>query len=215
MMIRTLCLSGAFLVLAGCGGSSRSVLANSAGGATTESGGVGGSTTGSSGAGGATTGGAHALPIGRPELGTCPASQIDPDDANGGSLACSDDADCDNAGFGLNTHCLNGQCGDECLTDSDCPNGQACGCAAQFRGNAIHTNACVLTGCRVDADCGPSGVCSDSESPHGCGGLNGYYCHAATDTCSTDADCAGNSSICAYQATLGHWACQAKAVCTG
>src|SRR5207342_512579 len=76
---------------------------------------------------------------------------------------------------------------DQCMTDDDCAAGTACGCATQFRGNAIHTNTCVQAQCRVDSDCGPGGTCSPSESGY-CSSLTGYFCHKPTDTCVTDAD---------------------------
>ena len=66
-------------------------------------------------------------------------------------------------------------------------------------------------GCRVDSECGPGGLCS--ASPGSGYGVQGFYCHTA-DTCLTDCDCGGsacNPLVCAYQSSLGHWACQALA----
>jgi hypothetical protein len=101
------------------------------------------------------------------------------------------------------------------LADSDCPDGQACGCASQFGGNAIHTNLCISTGCRSNSDCGENGVCSESISTGRCGGIAGYYCHAPEDECNTNADCCTSLPLCGYQPALGHWACQAVTVCNG
>jgi hypothetical protein len=91
----------------------------------------------------------------------------------------------------------------------------ACACSSQLGGgNARSGNLCITTGCRLDSDCGPGGVCSASNGNR-CGGLQGFYCHSAADTCLTSSDCCGSTPLCVYQATLGHWACQAVTVCNG
>ncbi len=189
------------------GGSGGTAVGGSAG---TAVGGSGGST-----AGAANCGSPRSTPSSRVPM-ACPAtdpSQFEPLD--GGVPACSTAADCSGVG-GLYTHCLNGQCSpDQCLTDDDCPEGQACGCASSFRGNAFHTNLCVTTGCRTDADCGGEGACSETISSSPCGGLGGFYCHTAADECNSNVDCCAGTPICAYQSTLGHWACQAATVCNG
>jgi hypothetical protein len=157
------------------------------------------------------------VPTGRPESVACPATDVSAEEPAGNSTtmaACSTDADCGTAT--LSGHCLNGQCGpDQCLSDSDCPSGQACGCATQFAGNAFHTNRCVPSNCRVDSDCGENGFCSDTSSGY-CGSFSGFYCHTPADQCHTDADCSSVSTpTCSYQPMLGYWACQAHSVCTG
>jgi len=71
---------------------------------------------------------------------------------------------------------------------------------------------CVEANCHTDADCGSNGYCSptvDSE----CGsfyGTVGFYCHTCDDTCTDDTDCGNGqpgSPYCAYDPTVGHWAC--------
>jgi hypothetical protein len=76
-------------------------------------------------------------------------------------------------------------------------------------------NTCIHSNCRVDSDCA-SGYCSPSVSPE-CGpfyGILGYYCHSCDDTCTNDSECVQTGSngqpvkgYCAYQPTVGHWAC--------
>jgi len=138
----------------------------------------------------------------------------------GPPLACTSFADCQDAGAPIDTYqaCLGGKCSiDQCLTDSDCPTGEACGCADSFGGNAYHFNECVPTQCRIDSDCGAGFTCSPSNAGY-CSSLTGFYCHSAADTCATSADCCPGSNLylqCVYQPALGHFACQAGAVCSG
>jgi len=198
----------------GSGGSGATPLGSGASGGA-PSAGSGGTSSSGAGGGGAGGGGCPApqsTPVGRSKSAACNVTNTFED---AGTQACSADADCADAG--LSGWCLNGQCGaDQCLTDGDCPSGQACACASEFRGNAFHTNLCIDTGCRVDADCGPNGVCSESMSPTPCGSISGFYCHTPDDECNTDADCCQSSApVCSYQPALGHWACHAVSVCNG
>ena len=112
--------------------------------------------------------------------------------------------------------CIHNVCSfDECLTDTDCPTGEACGCADEQSGNGENFNRCFPANCRTDADCGSGYTCSPSRSGS-CGYLQGYQCHTAGDTCTTDADCCNPATPqCQYQPTLGHFACQAAMVCNG
>ncbi len=186
----------------------------------TTSGGACGSVAGSTGSGGgsgAASGSSSSLPEHRPGPVTCPSSSSPGSTA----VACATPADCTDAGL-LGENCLDQRCqGDQCLSDGDCPAGSACGCASQFGGNAMHNNECLVSTCRVDADCA-SGLCSPAYG-QGCAGLAGYYCHSAADTCCTDADCASQKSEsgfdltdrCNYGPTVGHWQCAPASVCTG
>jgi hypothetical protein len=160
-------------------------------------------------------GGSPALPGSRP---TAVACSVTPNYLPGSpEVSCTTLADCTDGGTtSPYTACRGGKCAlDQCLTDSDCPSGQACGCAGQFGGNAIHTNACVPAQCRVNSDCDRSvGICSPTKGY--CGNLLGYYCHTAEDSCITDADCCDQSiPSCQYQPSLGHFACQAAIGCNG
>ena len=203
-------LSAAWLALLGathCGGESSSVAGASAG----NTGSAGSSTAGAVGTAGACHGPPLSTPVGRPQAVACPATAVGAPVAGSGS--CNVDADCSDGGFGL--RCFRGTCGvDECLTDADCPSGSACRCSSELRGNAAGGNSCVPAACRVDADCGPAGVCSPDTSGH-CGSLVGYRCHSAADSCHSDADCCGNTAQCGYQPELGYWACAALTVCNG
>lgn len=161
--------------------------------------------------------GASAQPARRPQSVACSATDVSlfnlPD---AGAIACATNAECV-AANGIGWTCHQGRCSlDQCLTDTDCASGMACGCAAEFHGNAFHTNACVSSQCRVDSDCGQGGACSPSYSGY-CGSLTGYYCHSPADTCAANADCNCDPArpLCRYQATLGHWSCQAIIICNG
>jgi len=150
-------------------------------------------------------------PVGRPQSTACPATSLGGVLPN--SVSCNTASDCADAG--LDSQCLNHQCGlDQCLTDSDCAAGTACQCSNTFRGNARSGNACVPTGCRVDADCGPGGACSPDTSGR-CGSVSGFHCHTAADTCHSDSDCCGTTPKCAYQAEVGDWECIAVIACNG
>jgi hypothetical protein len=67
----------------------------------------------------------------------------------------------------------------------------------------------------VDADCGENGYCSPTANTGCSGGLAGYYCHTSADECLDDEDCAdaGAYSVCAYDNTNQHWACQGVMLC--
>jgi hypothetical protein len=173
--------------------------------------------------GGGGSGGADAAPAQhRAQAVACTATRdVLPPDA--GAVSCTMDSDCaSDGGLGLARFCSNHTCSvDQCLTDGDCASNQACGCASQFGGNAIHTNLCVPAACHVDADCGPGGYCSPATNDR-CGSLSGYHCHKAADTCHSNADCPATqdggitfSQTCAYVPELDHWACAAVAICNG
>jgi hypothetical protein len=164
-----------------------------------------------------TGGGSLSLPGSRPTALACPAT---PNYSTAGpaDVSCATLADCQDAGPAAYFQaCRGGKCAiDPCLTDSECPSGDVCVCATEIGGgNAIHTNACVPAQCRVNADCGRSvGLCSPTRGY--CGGVLGYYCHSAADSCITDADCCDASNpSCQYQPALGHFACQAAIGCNG
>jgi hypothetical protein len=131
------------------------------------------------------------------------------------AVACLTDTDCNDAGP-LQTACAHGRCAaDGCFTDTDCPQGLACECAIQFQGDGIYANRCVTPLCYGDADCGEGGVCSPAAPTTECGGVAGSYCHRAADTCTTNADCCGDTPVCTFDPTQGHWACVAIQTCSG
>jgi Cys-rich repeat protein len=151
-------------------------------------------------------------PVTRPL--SCPARY---DAGAGAGVACASLADCQDGGA-ANQGCLGGSCSlDQCLTDSDCPTGEACGCSAAFHGNGYYLNECVPAQCRTNADCGAGFACSPSNAGY-CSSLAGFYCHSAADTCVADADCCPRTfpaPQCVYQPALGHFACQTGQVCSG
>jgi Cys-rich repeat protein len=106
---------------------------------------------------------------------------------------------------------------DLCAADGDCADAGVCLCGTSIGtvgsdGTPIREgNRCVPANCRVDSDCGAGGVCSPTVGTS-CGprnGIVGYECHTPSDTCTTDAQCqdGGLGGYCAFQPTLGHWAC--------
>jgi hypothetical protein len=159
----------------------------------------------------------------RAQPGTCPATPITNTCLSGyadsgAGAACGTRADCvPDGSYTPFTNCLQGHCAvDQCLSDSDCPSGQACLCGSLQWGNAcFHANECVPADCRLDSDCGPGNYCS--PNPGACGIESGYYCHKATDACFDDTDCActgGSSATCAYSSTVGAWVCS-QITCAG
>jgi hypothetical protein len=145
-----------------------------------------------------------------PPAGTCGIG--DPGDG-----MCMSDSDCT---MGTNGRCNESTGGalfcscryDACATDTDCPTGQLCAChgSAYAGGDG---NTCVQGNCRVDSDCGATGYCSPSAGG-GCGGLSGYYCHTANDTCVNDSDCnPEGAEDCQYKATDQRWECTMEDLC--
>jgi hypothetical protein len=144
-----------------------------------------------------------------PALVTCGAHTTPPP-PDGGAMSCSTDTDCQGTSF---PSCRAGTCQfDACVTSDDCASGTTCGCSDMFNGNAAyHPNQCLPSNCRVDADCGGGGYCSPTVSSS-CGpfyGVTGFYCHTSADTCENDSDCPATSpaGYCAYDPSVGHWAC--------
>jgi hypothetical protein len=93
------------------------------------------------------------------------------------------------------------------VSDSDCPSGTACVCMGDTHAPG---NQCLTAQCRVDSDCGPNGVCSQSGSEGGpFYGVVGRYCRTQADTCGTDADCNAQpgGGTCVYESEVGYWAC--------
>ena len=128
--------------------------------------------------------------------------------------ACTLDTDCQT--LGLSIKCVSGTCAvDQCVRDADCGATGVCSCKGQTRGyaGASPGNACVKSNCRVDTDCGAGGWCSPSYDD--CGafyGVQGYWCHTASDACRNDADCGGDGGMgqswCGYDQVTGAWACK-------
>ena len=144
------------------------------------------------------------------------ATACQPDGNGATGAACALDSDCQADG-GI-PWCLGGHCAsDQCLSDADCPAGQACGCSSLSSGRAANT--CVPSGCRVDSDCS-SGLCSPTYVNNGfCQTLSGYQCRGPSDQC-VSADycspanvCGASGStdsavwLCNYSPTAGHWTC--------
>ena len=161
---------------------------------------------------------------------TCPtargAGAISCPDMDGGS--CTSNADCDG---GVNGRCLRASnplpCGgavscsyDECFMDSDCP---AVPCSCRSSDTDPSPNVCVTgSGCTVDSDCGPGGLCSPSAAPDTvarCWALGAtYQCHTPSDQCLTNADCiACDGGVCrvrqcSFESTTKRWTCQASCI---
>jgi hypothetical protein len=219
------CLFAGVLLLCNCGGQP----ASSAGTGPASPGGGAAATGDTAGAGGAGAAGSPAIggsgnecnrPLsspdpkqGRPEANACPPAPDDIGSAGAaGTATCATDADCSNSDLAQN--CVQSVCAiDGCLVDSDCGPGEACACAP-FPGG-YGGNHCVSAECRVNADCGPGGVCAPSRADS-CGRIvDGYHCHAAADSCNTDADCCATTPSCRYDSSVGHWNCETALICNG
>lgn len=173
----------------------------------------------------------------------CAAGDATPDAGS----SCSSDADCvpdGGTGLTLLRTCLHGRCrSDECLVDSDCGNTGLCACArfasptgsggsggaggsnAPVAGGqsgaagagAFARNICLPGNCRVDSDCGTNGYCVASFGP--CGGIDGYYCHTANDSCmNASEDCppasCGGRPLCTYSPAAAAFTCKTQ-TCAG
>jgi len=78
---------------------------------------------------------------------------------------------------------------DECLRDTDCPEGRLCAC----RGGYLQTHVCVSAACERPEDCGdypcsPVTGCGGPADPAD-GGAVALACHGAEDECFTDRQC--------------------------
>jgi hypothetical protein len=184
--------------------------------ATPDAGWSGAGQSGQAGTGGGGQGGGQVLAH-RPVAVACAASEA----TITGSM-CSTDTDCQpEGGVVARRFCLGGRCSmDQCLTDDDCPAGQACGCASQIIGLTNHLNSCLPSSCRIDADCA-TGLCSPANGGH-CGSLSGYHCRKASDTCQTIGDCprafsavAPYGFYCGYAPEVDRWQCVTVTVCGG
>lgn len=106
---------------------------------------------------------------------------------------------------------------DECFTDSDCRIDQVCVCEG---GIFSDNNRCVSvsserSGCRTNADCAASGVCSPSRH-YQCGAdVSVFYaCRTCEDECVLDEDCpalAAGKPICRFDGTK--WSCSTLVPC--
>jgi hypothetical protein len=186
---------------------------------------------------GGVTGNATGIPVShRPSNAQCP-SQRGPGPSGQPysgfySTTCSTDSQCT---AGRNGRCFPneglvgpGGCSyDECFTDSNCGARTPCLCRSSSTDNGA--NVCDIGGnCAVDSDCGPGGYCSPSvrvapnQPTNVCWGSTPYYCHATSDLCVNDSDCApldagppttsSPTYTCAYNPQDSRWECT-QAVC--
>jgi hypothetical protein len=97
---------------------------------------------------------------------------------------------------------------DTCYSDATCSSGGPCACEGE---SGSPGNTCLPGNCQTDTDCGASGYCSPTLG--GCGnygGVIGYYCHTAADSCVDDTECTDptrGSGYCMYSPEVGHWSC--------
>lgn len=148
----------------------------------------------------------------RPAPVTCMACRP-PGPSGGTGGTCATDADCNDTTMGSNGRCLFGRIGpycsyDACFDDGDCQATEVCLCDGNDG-----ANTCVPADCHVDADCGVGLACAPTLGT--CGhylGFVAYRCHTSSDECTVDSDCA--AGYCAFDETLGHWACS-TAECVG
>jgi hypothetical protein len=137
---------------------------------------------------------------------------------------CATDADCSSPAPQPAGKCVAGTCSwNQCTQDGDCTGNDVCVCQNQSFGWAHMSlgSVCVPANCHTDSDCGPGGFCSPTVSAS-CGpfyGVQGFYCHTCKDTCIDDSDCGpawdgGPAGYCAYDPSVGHWAC-GNSFCAG
>ena len=202
------------LLAAGCGGTT--IRAGAGAGGSPGAGTTGAGTGGTIGAG---TGGVSGCPTHAPKYHRAEATSCGPSMPQ---TACKTDADCAIVGptGGIVPKCTAaGVCDDdECIMDADCTSGgnSVCECKDDpSGGGSSNGNVCLPGNCQTDADCA-AGYCSPTVSAD-CGtfyGTVGFYCHTCEDTCLDDSDCTGSYYYCAFDPTVGHWAC-GEAVCAG
>lgn len=155
--------------------------------------------------------GCGALP---PKGASCTA-EIAPSGPDG----CSSDADCPGDAARCVAEWSTGRTScrcvtNECLTDADCGEGEACacggdqGCGGPYR--AACNNRCVPAECRTSANCGAGQVCSPSMDV--CGWtVESLRCHdPAADECQSSWECAAT-----YQCRWfdGQWGCDQPPMC--
>jgi len=148
----------------------------------------------------------------RPSAMTCPSARGTEGDA-GLPGDCTKDSDCT---MGTNGRCVGGGGGpphvtcsyDTCSTDTDCAGGV---CVCRSGPTDVAPNFCgsSKSNCRVDADCGPGGYCSPSESSDAVcyQTLSAYFCHTAQDECTDDTDCTMGTP-CSFDPGAAHWKCE-------
>jgi hypothetical protein len=123
---------------------------------------------------------------------------------------CSSDDDCTEQPFG---RCTPYGCFyDACWVDEDCDTGEICICPDHPQ-LGYNTARCVKAACARDADCSGGALCRPSGTA--CDGLfvQGYYCDAPDDECTTDTDCAADH-YCWYDEGLNHRVCRVREGCT-
>jgi hypothetical protein len=108
---------------------------------------------------------------------------------------CQFDADCANQALSY-AHCGVRQggfahvCVAGCVKDADCTTGSVCLC-----GDPV--GRCVPATCSTGADCASGFDCAEYQAQAGCFSAE-FACQAPSDTCASDADCAGFSPNAAF-----------------
>ncbi len=221
MSTRTICLLSFAVAIAGCSsdtgsGGAKDLAMNNGGGDGATNGSDGGGNNPDLAMSNGRDGGGPRVPLNhRPNDEQC--QQTAPPGScqiQGAPGDCNKDADCTNGtngrciesnGGAINCHCSY----DTCTHDSDCQ-GQTCAChGSAYLGAG---NTCVPGNCHTDGDC-PGSYCSPSFDTGSCGGLSGYYCHTAGDTCIDDTDCGNVGKVCAYSTTDKKWECAMRMFC--
>jgi hypothetical protein len=209
----------------GGGATSGSNGSGSTGGSGDSGSGNGGGSTGGSGSSGSSTmasgdgGPGCALPIPAKHVAEPFGCAITGYPADAAAMSCTRASDCSDGsgpmvpGVGtVGWTCLGGQCTlSDCASNRDCTDAGICSCQGSTFGYAgsSYGNVCVRADCRSDSDCGPGRYCSPTLMGGPFYGIQGYYCHTCSDECTNDSDCGdgGGCSYCAYDPTVGHWAC--------
>lgn len=123
---------------------------------------------------------------------------------------CQSNSDCQNS-----ESCLLGTSGEcacvkTCSSNEDCSAGESCSCgsATQAGETVNRQTTCVPSNCSTDSECSSNLSCGVSVDS--CGNVDGFFCHTASDTCTTNSDC-GNGKICRSEGTI--WSCQDITTC--
>ncbi|MBZ5710240.1 hypothetical protein [Nannocystis pusilla] len=125
---------------------------------------------------------------------------------------CATDGDCSG-----NETCANiygdCYCTAQCMSDSDCGDGQICLCAGDLPAvgaDLALKNQCVPADCTANADC--AGECGCRGDKFFCGTLEGAFCPTPDDECEDDEDCE-DGGYCGWDSDQKRWVCQGWGIC--
>jgi hypothetical protein len=137
---------------------------------------------------------------------TCTSDRGELVSGDSGLVDCDSDDDC-----AEDARCRDSRCErlPECMTQSDCPDGQACLCAgATSDRTVVAFNQCVPADCTQQSDCGAF-ECAASAARDCSGRVQGLYCQESGDACRGLDACSGSCS----RADDESWSCAPDPIC--